>query len=400
MSKLIHRCILLVSFLTIVVYSNGQRLSPQAEISLVTASPGTQLYSGFGHSALRVNDPVLGFDIFYNYGTFDFDDPNFYVKFYRGKLPYKLSVYDFKYMPLNYEQEYQVVEEFVINLNQEEKQWVFEFLIENNRPENQYYKYDFFFDNCATRIRDIFDDLWGESIQYSYEKFPEEAISFRDLIDGFHLHNRWRDLGLDLVLGLPNDRKATNYELMCMPKYMAWGLENATIKTKADSITRPFVKTRKILINGQKPIPSFAANMPPFLFFFIFFLIAAGASYWGWKTQRYLIWFDRIYFGLLGLLGILFVSGWAFTDHPSLVWNFDILWAWPTHLFVVFIMHRRSRPLIRAHFWFTLAANGLLLILWVFIPEDMNEGILPLAMVAALRSAMILFQKKRELVKT
>jgi hypothetical protein len=148
-----------------------QQLSDQAVISLITADPGEELYSLFGHSAIRVKDTVNNQDLVFNYGTFNFNTPNFYMKFTRGKLLYMLSIQQFDRFKRSYEYEKRDLKEQILNLTQDQKQAIFQFLLWNYQPENRYYKYDFFFDNCATRIRDVFiDELPGLNFQFEYVK--------------------------------------------------------------------------------------------------------------------------------------------------------------------------------------------------------------------------------------
>ena len=142
------------------------QISKEARISLITISPGNQLYTRFGHSAIRINDPQQELDIVYNYGTFDFDTPGFYTKFLRGKLLYFLSVYSFDRMVRTYEYFNQSVYEQELNLTFEQKIAVYNFLNWNYLPDNRYYLYDFFYDNCSSRIRDVFQDVVKENLDF------------------------------------------------------------------------------------------------------------------------------------------------------------------------------------------------------------------------------------------
>src|SRR5690606_31625041 len=127
----------------------------RTRISLLTCTPGSELYSVFGHSALRVVDSNAVTDIVYNYGTFDFNDPNFYSKFVRGKLNYYLSTEYFRDFVYGYRLEGRGITEQVLLLTAEEKLALKKFLRENLKPENRHYAYDFFLDNCTTRLRDL-----------------------------------------------------------------------------------------------------------------------------------------------------------------------------------------------------------------------------------------------------
>lgn len=143
----------------IFLFSNYQIASSQdssrLRISLLTCTPGDELYSTFGHSAVRVFDSTSSKDIVFNYGMFDFEDPDFYVKFVKGKLRYFVAADNFENFKTEYQYYHRGITEQVINLSAEEKTAIQKFLYNNIREENKYYKYDFLFDNCTTRLRDI-----------------------------------------------------------------------------------------------------------------------------------------------------------------------------------------------------------------------------------------------------
>ena len=136
--------------------AKNQNLSDRSVVSLLTCSPGTELYSIFGHCAIRIHDPVNEIDKIYNYGTFDFDSPNFYMEFIKGKLFYFLSVSNFTFFKTTYIRMNRSIYEQVVDLSMDQRQSLYQYLENNHLPENRYYLYDFFFDNCATRIRDAF----------------------------------------------------------------------------------------------------------------------------------------------------------------------------------------------------------------------------------------------------
>ena len=147
-------------------------LSSEAKISLLTCSPGGAIYELFGHTAVRVKDPSQGLDLVFNYGIFDFDTPNFVVKFVRGKLLYKLGVDQFRRFEYQYQVQNRLVIEQLFNFNPTEKQTVFDYLLNNAKPENAYYQYDFFYDNCSSRIFDVLKDTLEQNLTYA---IPEKT---------------------------------------------------------------------------------------------------------------------------------------------------------------------------------------------------------------------------------
>lgn len=167
-------------------------------ISLLTCDPGDELYSAFGHNAVRVLDNDTGRDIVFNYGTFDFDTPNFYLKFARGKLDYMLSVSTYEQFILHYQYLQRSVREQVLDLSPEQTLRTVQFLQENYEPQNRFYRYDFFFDNCATRIRDMVEMVLGDQLKWG-ETEASSGKTFRNLIDEYVYPMPWADFGIDLA---------------------------------------------------------------------------------------------------------------------------------------------------------------------------------------------------------
>ena len=135
----------------------AQELSTKARVMLLTVSPGhEELYAAFGHSAIYIHDPEKHIDKVYNYGTYYYNQPHFYLNFARGYLLYGLSVSTYDRFQGYYAYFNRQVVAQVLDLSLEQRQQVFDFLENNALPENSMYYYDYFYDNCATRIRDVF----------------------------------------------------------------------------------------------------------------------------------------------------------------------------------------------------------------------------------------------------
>ena len=199
-------------------------LSEHTRVSLLTSSPGEDLYAQFGHSAIRITDTLSGQDLVFNYGLFDFNTPGFYVKFIRGKLPYQLGIQRFDAFLNAYIEENRQCRELEINLNEKERLALINFLSVNYLPENREYPYDFFFDNCATRIRDILENKFQAN-------YPDTSLvkkaSFRHFLAQYVGQNSWINVGFYLILGLPADAIATFRDEMFLPDYLEKHLENA-----------------------------------------------------------------------------------------------------------------------------------------------------------------------------
>ncbi|NJM93832.1 MAG: DUF4105 domain-containing protein [Cytophagales bacterium] len=194
-------------------------LSDSAKFSLITLSPGQELYQAFGHSAIRLRDPLRDVDILYNYGIFDFSTEYFYLKFSTGRLRYQLGMSHFervqRYMPM----EDQTVIEQIFDLDKEARQALFEFLETNYLEENRYYYYRFFEDNCATRIRDVLDTVLADALVWDFD-INHDPASYRELYHEDLTHRQWEAAGLDLLLGSRIDKKKDPWHFMYKPNYL------------------------------------------------------------------------------------------------------------------------------------------------------------------------------------
>lgn len=382
---------LILSTLLAVIFSAGLQaqgsvqLSPGARVTLLTCSPGDELYSVFGHSAIRVEDPLTGLDAVFNYGTFDFSDPNFYANFVRGKLNYILSVSEFRHFEYDYLMEGRYIWEQELNIGSSEKQHLFDSLVINARPENRYYLYDFFFDNCATRIRDIFIEGIDREIVFNYD-VVEPGKSFRELLMPYLSEKPWAKLGINLALGLPSDRTATAWDYMFLPDHMMTLFEDARFNS---DITDPFTPGSTLILEGRE-LPRAWAGYAPLWVFIIVLLITIYVSYRDLKKGALSWWFDRVFFGVTGLLGLLIAFLWFGTDHQVTVWNLNIIWAHPFHLLIIFFMSGKYHNLIRYYFMINLPILVILLLSWPLNPQALPWMIIPFVISMAIRSALIL----------
>src|SRR5690606_29894905 len=185
--------LLLLFFVSIAAKAQFVPLSESAEISIITIGPGAELYDKFGHSAFRIQDPETGQDVVFNYGKFDFDTPNFYTKFAQGKLLYELGVSYYQPFYESYVAQNRWIKQQTLNLTLSEKRALSEFLWNKAKPENKKYKYDFFYDNCATKMRDVLWEVLGETLEFKEDHITSE-FTFRELIQQNLQANTWGSL--------------------------------------------------------------------------------------------------------------------------------------------------------------------------------------------------------------
>ena len=342
--------------------SSGQSigLSDESQISVITCGPGVELYSSFGHTAFRVQDPIRGIDVVYNYGTFDFNTPNFYLKFARGKLLYSLSRQRFENFLYTYQLENRWVKEQILELGEEDKNKIFQFLENNYKPENRDYKYDFLNENCSTKIPEILSLVLGNNMVFHSDHLTE-SMTFRDLIQSYLYWNSWASFGIDLALGAVIDRAAEPDEYMFLPDYVLYQVNNTSY---GDNSLLNRQRTVLDLSNGHAV--TFFTTSPLFwLLILLFFTLTITVI--DYRNDTRSRWLDFVLLLVSGLAGIFMIFLWFFTDHTATASNYNILWAFPANAVIAFYMKGKGRleSWIPKYFQVLLGLLGLMIVFWV-----------------------------------
>lgn len=354
-------------------------LSDVAQISLLTISPGDALYSTFGHSAIRIVDPKHRLDRIYNYGTFSFEEPGFYLKFARGKLDYQLSAYPYRYAEMEYKSERRSVIEQVFRLTPAMKNAIYRFLEINYLPENRRYRYDFFFDNCATRIRDVFEKVLDDSLRLYLN--TGRQLTFRQYLDIYLVSHPFSDFGIDLGLGARADRVATPRQAMFLPDFLYESFDQASIRIGGQ--WQPLVAKRDTLLWYDEPQRMEKAFPLPAVIFWTLLLLMAVLTVTEYRAipwvTKLLRWMDGLIFSLVGLLGVVIALLWFATDHKVTPDNWNLLWALPTHLMVGIVVLLDKKPAwIRWYYLLTTAITVFILVGWQWIPQEFHPAIIPI----------------------
>ncbi|HUH46608.1 MAG TPA: DUF4105 domain-containing protein, partial [Arenibacter sp.] len=369
-------------FLGMTAFCGAQvtELSPGSQISVLTCGSGSDLYTTFGHSAIRVQDPVQDLDMVYNYGTFNFDPPMFYVEFAMGNLYYSLSKQEMPYFLYAYELENRWVKEQVLNLNVTERNTLYSFLEKNYLPENRDYRYDFFYNNCATKIGDVLQEALGRKLVFDEGYLPEK-FTFRELIHQNLTLNSWSSFGIDLALGSVIDIIATTREHMFLPRYVMQQLGHTTLNGTG-------------LVRGEHTIldtrPQGARNLfltSPLFWVSILTLFVLTITYRDQKKKVRSRFLDLALFTTTGLAGLVLLFLWFIADHTATVNNFNILWVFPFNLVISFVILRK----VGIPAWlprFMLLLMGMLVltgILWVFKIQSFSPLVIPLLLMLGIR---------------
>ncbi|MEL0009296.1 MAG: DUF4105 domain-containing protein [Flammeovirgaceae bacterium] len=356
-------------FLIVLLFAMSLSLKANDEIqfSIITIGPyEPELYSAFGHSGIRYLDKKNNIDHFYNYGIFDFNQPNFYINFLNGKLLYMVAKYDYRTAEKYYIKQDRYIKEQVLQLNESEKILLYNILEQNIRPENRTYLYNYVYDNCATKIRDVLSNVYGESLSFTSE--PENK-SFRQLMDLYLEKNKWGDLGIDICLGPEIDDYVSFNDEMFLPEYLFKGIENAIKEGNKNIVSKTNI------VNLQKE--NFQSySLSPYYVFLIFFIISIYLSFRQVKYGiKYFI-FDSIHLFISGIIGCLLVYLWFFTDHLS-SYNFNIVWAMPLNIIIsILVLVNHNSSLVKWYMFLYGVLLFSLLILWNWIPQNLNEILL------------------------
>ena len=369
-------------------FSQNTNLSESARISVLTMGPSQEeLYSAFGHSGIRVYDSIKGIDLFFNYGVFTFNQPHFYLNFAKGNLNYLVDAYSYSDYRSYYIEHHRFIHEQVLNLTRSQNQQIFDYLLWNILPQNQYYRYDYFYNNCATKVRDVFKIVLKDEVVFD-SSFIKTNYTIRNLTDLYLGQQPWGDLGIDICLGLQMDKKASPYEYMFLPDYIERSFDHATNKASGS----PLVKEKIITFEPEKGKVAFHW-FHPWVIFGMAFIIVAFITWRDWQRKKLSKWLDVVLFFVTGAIGILLLLLWTTTDHAAAAKNFNLLWALPTHVIAALALLRKQKPeWLSKYFMFTAILSALLLGSWYLLPQALNVFLIPLVGMILLRALVNLPQ--------
>ena len=358
-------------------------LSPNVKISLVTCSPGDELYTAFGHSAIRILDPDLGFDRLYNFGTFDMSVGNFYLRFARGDLLYQLSVDQGEADIEEHGALGQGVTEAQLNLTPEQRQNLFVSLETNLAPENRFYRYDFLLDNCSTRVRDVFERIIGAPVADK----SVSGVTFRQMLDFYLERIPWIRFGIYLLLGAKVDRLVTPREACFLPA----NLESAICQTKVSDTA--FAQS-PVRLFPARPLPRIPRALDPEIVFSV--VLAAWIGLWalrGGRASRVISALVYIVFGFTGLFLVVLAAN---TLHWEAYQNWNVAWLVPTHLVagIGLLFVRANKVLMLRLYLFLAMVEGLVfMVSSPWLPQQFHPAIYPLVVLLLWRTVIELRRK-------
>ncbi len=368
----------LLSVLLIVLFSPLTRaqVADSADVYLLTCAPGNATYSIYGHTALRINVRGSNFDRVYNWGIFDFSTPHFAFRFAKGRLDYMLGTYGYDRFVNEYFSEGRSVWSQKINLTTAEKEKLFGLISENLKPENVKYRYDFFFDNCATRIRDILAASVTDSLVFPVK---EHMQTFRQLIHHKQKVLPWIDFGADMLLGLQADRKATPADEMFLPDHLKDNLSASVVIH--DNNREPILEEAVTIVDLPPASSGAPIWMPQLVFYLILLYVILVTFVIGMPLLGRIT--DIVLYIIYSILALLLIFTNFFSEHDALHYNLLILGINPLiPVLLGFILaNRKAIKLSRIAFVISM--------LWVPVSliagQGINPALIPLVLIITVR---------------
>ena len=373
---LIFKTTFLLLFFPFWVFSNSLNISENiesTEISVLTCDPGNEIYSLFGHSALRIKNPINGQDLVVNWGLFEFSESQFQFgyNFAKGRLKYYMGIQLMSNFITEYRRSKRGIREQVLNLSNQEKYQIIQLLEENYKPENRKYKYEFFYDNCSSRLRDVIKKVFGENINF-YQSPKSNKFTFRETIHLYLESFPWLKLGIDLVLGKKIDKLVSNENLMFLPLNVEEIFDKSLVENNGS--IKNLVKSKNTLIESFEN-----KNKLNNIGFYSWILLAITLSLIVFKLDKALRVWSSLNLFIIGLLGIVLVFMWIGTDHNATKMNFNLLWASPFHFILIFCLIKESWN--NFTYWYLILSLILIfttILFWFTLTQEFNSFVKPI----------------------
>lgn len=346
------------------------------EITLLTCSSGKETFSAWGHTAIRVIDKEAKIDVVYNFGLFDFGTPNFYGKFIKGRLLYKLGVHDTYSFYRSYEREKRQIIEQKLNITEQEKIKIINELVRLYKPENRYYLYRFAGKNCTSEVR----DLILRNVNSSY-KIHETDKTVRKQLNEFLQGRKWLQFSMSLIMGYKIDRKIDSYQSLFLPDYLCRSLREIKVNGNESIIEKETI-FNPVTDPYKSHYPTWANPIFTFLLLLVIALLFKSKA-----IQNTIL----VITGLTGLL-VLIVS--LFTEHPELQYNLNILWMNPLYILLAFKF--KNKPNFKRYLTYLTQFLILAMIpIWIFKVQYFEISYLLIVSAISIFNLRILFPEKK-----
>lgn len=376
-----------------VAFSVQSQSTDSIRFSLLTCAPGTEIYSLFGHTAIRYENYTRRIDVVFNYGMFSFNTPNFIFRFVAGETDYQLGITPYSYFEAEYAMRGSSVYQQVLNLTQSEKERLLTILENNYLPENRIYRYNYFYDNCTTRARDKIEECIEGKVVY-----PDSLSgkSYRSIVHEFTAGSPWDEFGIDLCLGAEADKEINKRQQMFSPFYMKYYASNAYIVDAAGT-RRPLIldETKIVDVEPEEVQPGFILS--PLMCGALFLALCVVMAWGQWKTQRIWWGWDIVLYGLQGLAGCIIAFLFFFSVHPTVGSNWLLILFNPIPLlYLPFMVYKAVKRKKDYYHVGNMVYLTLFITILPFCGQEFNLTVLPLALGLLVTSAshVLVWNKK------
>ena len=376
-----------------VAFSVQSQSTDSIRFSLLTCAPGTEIYSLFGHTAIRYENYTRRIDVAFNYGMFSFNTPNFIFRFVAGETDYQLGITPYSYFEAEYAMRGSSVYQQVLNLTQSEKERLLTILENNYLPENRIYRYNYFYDNCTTRARDKIEECIEGKVVY-----PDSLSgkSYRSIVHEFTAGSPWDEFGIGLCLGAEADKEINKRQQMFSPFYMKYYASNAYI-VDAGGTRRPLIldETKIVDVEPEEVQPGFILS--PLMCGSLFLALCVVMAWGQWKTQRIWWGWDIVLYGLQGLAGCIIAFLFFFSVHPTVGSNWLLILFNPIPLlYLPFMVYKAVKRKKDYYHVGNMVYLTLFITILPFCGQEFNLTVLPLALGLLVTSAshVLVWNKK------
>ena len=349
------------------------------DISLLTCQPHDEVYSLYGHTAIRVCDRRgRGFDAAFNYGVFNFQAPLFVARFVFGLTDYELGAYPYSLFLQEYQQFGSMVTEQVLNLTSEEKEHLYTALMDNVRPEHRIYRYNYFYNNCTTKARDIIEQCINGRVEYTGRE--DHTPSYRDMVHEMTRNNPWAAWGNDMLLGIKADQATDQRQQEFLPGNLMYDFDHARIYE--NGTYRPLVRERRTAVPAGVQVQRQGFPLTPLQTFLLLLAIGIVLFAVEWKQQKSFLPWDLLLMTVCGAIGLV-LTLMLFSQHPTVSLNLQIIFFNPVHWVFLWPVLKRKPT----RYWLAVPVLAALFLAGGLF-QHYAEGIYVLALCLLLQSIL------------
>lgn len=347
------------------------------DISLLTCSPGNEIWSLYGHTAIRFEDRLRHLDYSINYGMFDLRQKYFVMRFVFGLTDYQMGIEDYNQFLVDYGNEGRGIVQQRLNLSRQEKLAIAKAIQANYDPAVRTYRYNYFYDNCTTRARDIITRHLSGKVKYKVN--PSVESSYRQMIHQWNRNHRWMAFGCDLLLGAGADMKTTFAQQQFLPDTLRKDFDKAVVVDPTGRTHRLVANTGQTLEPSPEPDnDGFWTTVSPTVLFTILFVLTLCLAVLEYRRKKTFWVYDTTLLTLTGLAGVVLFA-MIFSQHPTVRVNLQILILNPLSIIFAYSVSRGAYKGKQHFYWNLLLVFIIIFLICGLFLQNYAEGIWILA---------------------